>query len=126
MYRKLTDPAHPDTTAAQFVYGTLDLSAITLKYQVTNEPSILNISSSVSTDAHDYAVTFAGCNDTLDNPYTFNSTSGVYLGVVTDSAGGNTEYWSLTTNVLFYVDGEPWTNNATVGSLGILEVYTSP
>ena len=113
------------TTAAQFVYGTDDLSLIVPKYQITNDPTLLNISSSVSGDAHNYTLTFKGCNDTLDSPYTFNSTSDFYLGAVTDSAGGTIEYWDLSTSALFVVDGEPWTN-AEVGSLGLVEVYTSP
>ena len=115
-----------DTTAGHFVYGALDLSEITLKYQTTNEPSILNIGSSVSSQSRDYTATFAGCQATSNHPYTFNSTSKVSLGAMTDSAGGKTEYWSLETHALFFVDGQPWTNNATVGSLGLLEVYTSP
>ena len=108
------------------MYGALDLSEITVKYQTTNEPSILTISSSVSSTSYDYAVMLAGCEETLNNPYTFNSTSGVYLGAITDSAGGKTEYWNLETHVLFFIDGQPWTNNDTIGSLGLLEVYTSP
>jgi len=114
------------TTAGHFVYGALDLSEITLKYQTTNEPSILNIGSSVSSQSRDYMATFAGCQATSNNPYTFNSTSGVSLGAITDSAGGKTEYWSLDTHVLFFINGQPWTNNEAVGSLGLLEVYTSP
>ena len=108
------------------MYATLDLSDIALKYQVTNQPSILDISSSISPKAHNYTITFSGCDETLNKPYTFNSTTLVYLGAIPDSAGGRTEYWSLDTHVLFFVDGQPWTNNATVGSLGLLEVYTSP
>ncbi|KAF9646564.1 hypothetical protein BDM02DRAFT_2993722 [Thelephora ganbajun] len=115
-----------DTTAAGFVYGALDLSEITLKYQITNEPHSLTISSSISSQTRDYKVTLAGCEETLNNPYTFDSTSQVYLGAITDSAGGRTEYWSLQTHVLFFIDGQPWTNNNTIGSLGLLEVYTCP
>lgn len=117
-------PVRPETTAGQFVYGALDLSEITLKYQTTNEPSILKIGSSVSSESRDYAAAFAGCQATLNNPYTFNSTSKVYLGAITDSAGGKTEYWTLDTHVLFYIGGQPWTNNDAIGSLGLLEVYT--
>jgi len=95
-------------------------------YQVTNEPSILEITSSISSTSHNYTATFAGCKDTLDHPFTFNSTSGVYLGAITDSAGGKTQYWDVTTQALFYVDGQPWSNDATVGSLGLLEIYASP
>jgi len=118
--------ARPDTTAGHFVYGALDLSDIALKYQTTNEPSILSIGSSVSSQSRDYTVTFAGCQATSNNPYTFNSTSKVSLGAITDSAGGKTEYWSLETHALFFINGQPWTNNEAVGSLGLLEVYTSP
>ena len=114
------------TTAAQFVYGSLDLSDIALKYQVTNEPSILDISSSVSVEAHNYTVTFSGCDETPNEPYAFNSTALVYLGEIPDSAGGETECWSLDTHASFFVAGQPWSNNATVGSAGLLEVYTSP
>jgi len=117
-----------DVSAAQFVYGAPDLSEVTLKYQVTNEPSILGITSSVSGESHNYTVTLAGCNQTLNNPYTFNSTSLVNLGAITDSAGGKTEYWSVDTGVLFYINGQPWTNPTTVAglrSLGVLEVYAS-
>ena len=113
------------TTAAQFVYGTLDLTSIVPKYQITNDPSILQITPSVSSTTHNYILTLAGCEATLNNPYYFNTTSGNYLGAVANSAGGNTEYWDLTTEVLFYIDGQPWTNDATIGSLGLLEVYTS-
>jgi len=123
---KTHGPACLDTTAGHFVYGAFDLSEITLKYQTTNEPSILNIGSSVSSQSRDYTVTFAGCQATSNNPYTFNSTSKVSLGAITDSAGGKTEYWSLETHALFFVNGQPWTNNEAVGSLGLLEVYTSP
>ena len=114
------------TTAAQFVYGSLDLSKIVPVYQVTNEPSILDISSSVSSTSHNYTATFAGCNDTLGYPFTFNSTSGNYLGAITDSAGGKTQYWNLTTQASFYVDGQLWTNTAIIGSLGLLEIYARP
>lgn len=61
------------TATAKFVYGSLDLSDIALKYQVTNEPSILDISSSVSTKAHNYTLAFSGCDETADEPYAFNS-----------------------------------------------------
>jgi len=115
-----------DTLAAHFVYGALDLSKIFLKYQTTNEPSILDISSSVSPQSRDYKVTLAGCKESSNNPYTFNSTSKVFLGAITDSAGGKTEYWSVETSVLFFIDGQPWTNTGPLGSLGHLEVYTSP
>lgn len=115
-----------DTTAAQFVYGAVDLSEVTLKYQTTNEPSILKIGSSVSSESRNYHVTLAGCPKTSNHPYVFNTTSLFYLGAVKDSAGGTTEYWSLDTHVSFFIDGQPWTNNATIGSLGHLEVYTSP
>jgi len=118
-------PVRPETTAAQFVYGAVDLSEITLKYQVTNEPSILNISSIVTSTSHNYTVTFAGCNATENKPYTFNPASLVSLGAITDSAGGITEYWSVATQALFFLKGQAWTN-AQVGSLGVLEVYTSP
>jgi hypothetical protein len=114
-----------DTTAAQFVYGALDLSEITLKYQTTNEPSILAIDSSISPQSHNYTVSIAGCQATLNKPYAFNSTSQVYLGAIPDSAGGKTEYWSLDTRVLFFINGQAWTNDV-VGSLGLLEVYKSP
>jgi len=119
-------PARLDTTAGHFVYGALDLSEITLKYQTTNEPSTLNIRSSISSQSRDYMVTFAGCQATSNHPYTLNSTSKVSLGAITDSAGGKTEYWSLETHALFFINGQPWTNNEAVGSLGLLEVYTSP
>ena len=62
----------------------------------------------------------------MDTPYVFNSTSLVQMGTAVDSAGGKTEYWNLQTNALFIIDGKPWTNSATIGSLGVLELYTSP
>lgn len=108
------------------MFGALDLSEITLKYQTTNEPSILKIDSSISSQSRNYVATFAGCPNTSNHPYVFNSTSLVYLGAIPDSAGGKTEYWSLDTHVSFYIGGQPWTNPPAVGSLGVMEVYTSP
>lgn len=108
------------------MFGALDLSEIVLKYETTNEPSILNIVPSATSQPYNYVASFAGCSDTSNQPYTFNSTSTVLLGAIPDSAGGKTEYWFIDTHVSFYIDGQQWTNNATVGSLGLLEVYTSP
>lgn len=108
------------------MYGSLDLSTIVPKYQITNNPSLLTITSSLAPKVRNYTVTFAGCDNTLGHPFTFDSTSGVYLGSIPDSAGGKTQYWSLNTTALYYVDGQAFTNVPLIGSLGIVEVYKSP
>jgi hypothetical protein len=108
------------------VYGSLDLTNIAQKYQITNDATVLQITPSLSAAARNYSLTLTGCENTLNHPFTFNSSSSWSLGTITDSAGGKTEYWDLTTQAEMWVDGVQWTNDALIGSLGLLEVYESP
>lgn len=117
--RSLTILSETESEAAQFVVGGATELDFPIKYQVSNDPSIMNL----STTMRNTTITFPGCDATQNNGYKLAPYPIAYRGAFIDSAGGKTEYYSTHTDASIWTDVGLYVGN---DSQGLLEIYTSP